>query len=56
MSAAAITDTHRQLLDDLADISQHLSRSGWSPLPAARTVRWHMGAIRLQAELSERPG
>jgi hypothetical protein len=34
-----------------ARVLQRLSAAGWPVLPSARTVRWHMGAIRLQAQL-----
>jgi hypothetical protein len=35
-----------------ARVLQQLSAAGWSPLPSARAVRWHMSAIRLEAALS----
>jgi hypothetical protein len=46
----ALLEQHPALLPPLAakDILRRLTRR---PLPSARTVRWHVAQIRLQAEL-----
>ena len=42
----------RASLRAAARVLRPLRAVGCSPLPTARTVRWHMGAIRLEAFLS----